>query len=455
MEAHQVKTADDLRELVEQRKLKQIKIGLYDLDGVMAGKYISRDKFLSALDGGLGFCDVVFGWDISDKLYDNTSMTGWQRGYGDAQVRLIPESCRELPLEENMILVQGEVVGRLEPLCPRALLRRVVERAHSMGFEAMSGIEYEFLVADESNSALLSRTYQDIKPLGLGACGYSVLRNSVNTEFYRGLISLCESMNMPLEGFHEETGPGALEVALTVDKALTAADNAALFKTFTKVLAQKQGRTASFMAKWHPDFSGQGGHIHLSLKNADGSSAFFDSGQPHNISRTMRHFIGGLQALMPQFMALSAPSINSFRRLVPGYWAPTTALWGIDNRTVAIRAIPGSSKSQRVEFRLPGADSNPYLALASGLAAGLYGIANEIEPDEPVSGNGYLLDVAPEQRLPRTLWEAAQALRQSEAARDWFGNDFVEHFAATREWEEREFQRHVTDWELKRYFEII
>lgn len=455
MEAHKVKTADDLRTLIRERDLKQIKVGLYDLDGVMAGKYMSRDKFLSALDGGFGFCDVLFGWDVGDKLYDNTTLTGWQKGYADAQVRVIPESCRELPLEDNMILVQGEVVGRLEGLCPRALLRRVVERAANLGFEAMAGIEYEFLVADERNEDLLGRHYKAIKPLGHGAFGYSMLRNSVNTEFYQGLIQLCEAMNMPLEGFHEETGPGQLEAALGVEKALLAADNAALFKTFAKVLAQKQGRTASFMAKWHQEYSGQGGHIHISLKDRDGHNTFYDAHAPQHISRTMRHFIGGLQALMPQITCLAAPTINSFRRLVPGYWAPTTALWGIDNRTVSLRAIPGSNKSQRVEYRLPGADCNPYLALASALAAGLYGIENEIEPDAPIIGNGYLLEPTPERRLPRTLWEAAQHLKHSAVMRDWLGDDFVSHFAATREWEEREFQRHVTDWELNRYFEII
>ncbi|SCK21889.1 glutamine synthetase family protein [Vogesella sp. LIG4] len=455
MEANKVKTADDLRTLIQERNLKQIKVGLYDIDGVMAGKYMSRDKFLSALDGGFGFCDVVFGWDVGDRLYDNTKLTGWQRGYADAQVRIIPESCRELPLEDNMILVQGEVVGRLESLCPRGVLRRVLERAANMGFAPMAGIEYEFLVADESNSDMLARSYRDIKPLGHGGFGYSVLRNSVNTEFYQGLMQLCDSMNMPLEGFHEETGPGQLEAALTVDKALQAADNAALFKTFTKVLAQKQGRTCSFMAKWNQEFSGQGGHIHISLKNRNGDNAFYDPSQPGNISRTMRHFIGGLQLLMPQITSLAAPTINSFRRLVPGYWAPTSALWGIDNRTVSLRAIPGSNKSQRVEYRLPGADSNPYLALASALAAGLHGIEHEIEPDAAITGNGYLLEAPPERRLPRSLWEAAQTLKHSAVARDWLGDDFVDHFAATREWEEREFQRHVTDWELNRYFEII
>jgi len=455
MEPLQVKTVEDLRALVEQRNLRQIKVGLYDIDGVMAGKYLSRDKFLSALDHGFGFCDVVFGWDVGDKLYDNTKLTGWGKGYGDAQIRLIPESCRELPLENNMILVQGEVVGRLESLCPRGVLRRVVERARAMGFESFSGFEYEFLVTDESNEALQARSYRQPKPLGTGAFGYSVLRNSVNTEFYRGLLDLCDTMRMPIEGFHEETGPGALEAALCYDKALPAADNAALFKTFSKVLAEKQGRMICYMAKWSEDHSGQGGHIHISLKHPDGGAVFHDPAEPHGISRTMRHFIGGLQKLMPEFMCLAAPTVNSFRRLVPGFWAPTSALWGIDNRTVAIRAIPGSPKAQRVEFRLPGADANPYLALAFGLAAGLYGIEHGIEPDEPVEANGYLLDAPAHLKLHRTLWDAAQALKVSEAARDWFGDDFVEHYAATREWEEREFQRHVTDWELQRYFEII
>ncbi len=455
MDARHVKTMADLKTLIEERQLRQIKVGLVDIDGVMCGKYMSRDKFLSSLEGGFGFCDVVFGWDVGDKLYDNTLLTGWGRGYGDAQIRLIPESCRELPLEDNMIFVQGEVVGRLEGLCPRGVLRRVVERARAMGFEPMAGFEYEFLVTDESNAALQDKLYQNPKPLGSGAFGYSVLRNSVNTDFYRGLLDLCEQMNMPVEGFHEETGPGALEAALTVDKAMTAADNAVCFKTFSKVLAEKQGRMICYMAKWNEEHSGQGGHIHISLKNRDGHSAFHQAGRDHNISDTMRHFIGGIQKLMPQFMSLAAPTINSFRRLVPGYWAPTSALWGVDNRTVAIRAIPGSSKSQRVEYRLPGADTNPYLALASGLAAGLYGIENKIEPEEPVTANGYLLQAPPHLQLHRTLWDAAQALRASAAARDWFGDDFVDHFAATREWEEREFQRHVTDWELKRYFEII
>lgn len=169
----------------------------------------------------------------------------------------------------------------------------------------------------------------------------------------------------------------------------------------------------------------------------------------------MRWFVGGLQRTARDLMALHAPTINSYRRLVPGYWAPTSALWGVDNRTTAIRAITGSAKSQRIEYRVPGADCNPYLSVAAIFAAGLYGIEHQIEPNAAFRGNAYAETPPPELTLPRSLWEAAQCLRASEMARQWLGDDFVDHFAATREWEEREFQKHVTDWERQRYFEII
>ncbi|MGK0442082.1 MAG: glutamine synthetase, partial [Pseudohongiellaceae bacterium] len=247
-----------------------------------------------------------------------------------------------------------------------------------------------------------------------------------------------------------------IEAALTVDEATSAADKAALFKTFMKVLAQRNNLMATFMAKWSGDYPGQSGHIHISLKNSsDGGASFYDSNNPHNISKTQRHFIAGQQRLMPELLAMLAPTVNSYSRLIPGFWAPTDATWGVENRTTALRVIPGSAKSQRVEYRLGSADANPYLALAAALGAGLYGIEHELEPEPQVKGNAYEQDHAAELALPRTLWDAAQKLKQSNAAKLLFGETFVEHFAATREWEEREFRRHITDWEMERYFEII
>ena len=210
------------------------------------------------------------------------------------------------------------------------------------------------------------------------------------------------------------------------------------------------------MAKWSPNWPGQSGHIHMSLRDLEtGRSAFHDPDEEDCMSETQRHFLGGQQALMPELTAMEAQTVNSYTRLIPGFWAPTEASWGVDNRTCALRTIPGSEKSQRIEYRLTSADSNPYLALAAALASGLWGIENSVEPGEPVVGNAYEAELSPDLALPKTLMEAAARLRESKVALDYFGRDFVEHYAATREWEEREFRKHITDWELKRYFEII
>jgi glutamine synthetase len=173
------------------------------------------------------------------------------------------------------------------------------------------------------------------------------------------------------------------------------------------------------------------------------------------MSDVMRWYVGGQQALMPELLAMVACTVNSYTRLIPGYWAPTDAAWGVENRTCALRVIPGSEKSQRVEYRIAAADINPYIALAACIGSGLWGIENRIEPGEPISGNAYEVQFPPERALPRSLFEAAQRLKGSAAARSLFGDAFVDHYAATREWEEREFRKAITDWEMERYFEII
>ncbi|MCB1815908.1 MAG: glutamine synthetase, partial [Candidatus Competibacteraceae bacterium] len=294
-----------------------------------------------------------------------------------------------------------------------------------------------------------------LTPLAPGYFGYSMLRNSVDSEFYQALLDLAEQMDFSIEGLHEETGPGVMEAAIKVDHALAAADKAALFKTFTKIAAQKAGKIATFMAKWSPDWPGQSGHIHISLQSKRGKAVFHDTKAKHNMSKAMHYFVGGQQQLMPQLLAMVAPTVNSYTRLIPGFWAPTDASWGVENRTCALRVIPGSTKSQRVEYRVAAADANPYIILSAALASGLWGIENKIEPTEPVQGNAYDQTFPAELQLPRTLWDAAQRLKACDMARQWFGSEFVDHFAASREWEEREFRRAITDWEMERYFEII
>lgn len=461
MQERAVKTVADAVALVEASALTHIKVGLSDIDGVMRGKYLRRDKFLSALKSGFAFCNVVLGWDLDDHLYDNVQYTGWHTAYPDAQVRIIPESCRRLPLElgpegEPMLFFLAEFDGPAAEVCPRRLFHRVLARADKLGFDAYAALEYEFFMFTETPQSVREKGYRNLQNWTPGNFGYSVLRSTVASEFYRQLNEMCEAMDMPIEGLHTETGPGVLEAALAVDVAANAADKGFLFKTFTKALAQRNGLMATFMAKWSHDHPGQSGHIHLSLRDkATQRSAFYDESQPFGMSKIQASFMAGVQRYLPEFMAMYAQTVNSYSRLVPGYWAPLDATWGMENRTTALRLIPGSEKSQRVEVRIGSADANPYIALAAALGSGLYGIETGLEPEPMVQGNAYAQQFSPHLKLPNTLWDAAQRLRSSTAATTLFGAPFVEHFAATREWEEREFRRHVTDWELSRYFEII
>lgn len=458
MTPRDVKTAADARKIVKARKLTHVKVGLFDNDGIMRGKYMSKEKFLAALDGGFAVCDVVLGWDSQDQLYENADIkyTGWHTGYPDAPVRIVPASCREIPFEDGMLLFLCEFDGDAANICPRNLLARVLDKASELGFDAYAAFEYEFFMFNETPDSIRAKNYRDLEPITPGFFGYSMLRNSVHAELHTDLLEFCEQMDFPVESLHTETGPGVLEVALTVDDAREAADKAALFKTFTKVWAQRNSMMATFMAKWSNDYPGQSGHIHMSLRHKEDSrSAFHDPQRPMNMSQLQRHFVAGQQILMPETLVMLAQTVNSYSRLVPGFWAPTDATWGCENRTTALRVIPGSDKSQRIEYRLGSADANPYIALAASLGAGLYGIEHELEPGEMVVGNAYEQQHPKQLALPKTLSNAAAALRGSEAARGLFGDEFVDHYAATREWEDREFRKHITDWELARYFEII
>lgn len=455
MEARDVKSIEDAKAIVEERGLDYVKVGIFDIDGVMRGKYLHKSKFFGILEKGFGFCDVVLGWDVDDQLYDKESYTGWKTGYPDAKVQVVIDSCRELPMEDNMLLFLLEFGDRAEKVCPRGTLKRIIAKANAMGYKPTAACEFEFFLFNETPKSVREKNYKDLENFTPGFFGYSMLRASTESDFYEQLLELCLIMDMPVEGLHTETGPGVLEAAIGYDEALAAADKGALFKTFTKILAQKNEMMATFMAKWSPDYPGQSGHIHMSLQKENGDSVFFNPSNEHNMSDEMRHFIGGQQKLMPEFLAMVSPTINSYTRLIPGFWAPTEASWGVENRTCALRAIPGDAKSQRVEYRIAAADMNPYLSVAAALASGLWGIENKIEPTEGIEGSAYDKEFPDELALPRTLGEAAERFRKSEAARSLFGDEFVDHYAITRDWEEREFRKAITDWEMQRYFEII
>ena len=460
MQERSIQSVDEAIALVKQSSLSHIKVGLSDIDGVIRGKYMRKNKFLSALTSGFAFCDVVMGWDSNDELYDNTSFTGWHTAYPDAAVRIDPTTCRRLPLEHNaqgeeMLFFIAELDGPAAGVCPRRLLHRVIDRAAHLGFEAYSALEYEFFMFEETPESIREKQYRNLKTWTPGNFGYSILRSTVHSDFYEDLMDLCEHMDLPIESLHTETGPGVIEAAIEVDRIDHAADKGFLFKTFTKALAEQQGLMATFMAKWSHLHSGSSGHIHMSLCDREThKNVFYDPKGEHSMSALHRHFAAGQQRYMPELLAMYAQTVNSFSRMVPGRWAPLEASLGIENRTTALRVIPGGAKGQRVEVRIGSADANPYIALAAALGSGLLGIEQKLEPVITV-GNAYTQKFPAEMRFPHTLWDAAQRLRDSSAARELFGDVFVDHMVATREWEERKFREYVTDWELQRYFEII
>ncbi len=445
-----------LKEKLESNNHSHIKIGFTDIDGLMLGKYLKKSKFLSAIEKGFSFCDVALGWDIKDQLYDNAQFTGWHTGYPDTGMQVIPESERTLPFEDNIPFFLTEFTGDAEAICPRGTLRRVLSLADRMGFEVKAGFEYEFFVFNESRESAKAKGFKNLTMLSDDWCGYSMLRTSVHSEFHHGLLQLCETLNCPLEGLHTETGPGVIEAALQVDDALNAADKATIFKTATKIYAERQQRLATFMAKWSEDYPGQSGHIHISLiDKKTKKNCFYDDKKTHQMSDLQQYFVGGIQKILPESIALLAPTINSYKRLIPGFWAPTDSTWGIENRTTAIRVIPGSESTQRVEIRAGAADANPYLALAAALAAGLSGIQHQWQPSEAIEGNAYDQTHADALRFPTDLSQATQRFKSSDVLREQLGHRFVDHYSTTREWEVREYHRHISTWELDRYLELI
>jgi glutamine synthetase len=285
--------------------------------------------------------------------------------------------------------------------------------------------------------------------------GYSILRTSENSDFYYDLFNLLTQFNIPIEGLHTETGPGVYEAAIAHDEVLSAADKAVLFKTAVKEIAYKHGIMASFMAKWTETLPGCSGHIHQSLWSADQSeNLFYDASDKHKMSDLHKHYLAGQLYCMPHLLPMYAPTINSYKRLVEGAWAPTTLTWGVENRTTALRVINTTPGLTRLETRIPGADTNPYLAMAAALASGLYGIKNKLALNTPQTiGNGY--QDKKNGVLASNLYDSAIAMQNSPIAKELFGEGFVEHFTQTRLWEHRQYAKHVSDWELKRYFEII
>jgi glutamine synthetase len=340
-------------------------------------------------------------------------------------------------------------------VCPRTLLKKISAEAKEQGITPKFSNEFEWFNFRETPNSLHEKGGVNPTPLTPGMFGYSMLRSSENHTFFNQLFDLLTAFGVPIEGLHTETGDGVYEACIEYTDILKAADRAVLFKTGVKEIAYQHEIMASFMAKWNSELPGCSGHIHQSLwDEKSGKNLFYNEDQKTKMSPLLEHYIAGQLHCLPYILPMYAPTVNSYKRLVEGSWAATTVSWGIENRTTALRVINHGADSMRLETRVPGADANPYLSMAASLASGLYGIKNKLPLEiKPTEGNEYERSSA--QHLPKTLAEATHKMKSSEIGGELFGEFFTNHFIRTREWEWSQFAQEVTDWELKRYFEII
>jgi glutamine synthetase len=430
-----------LKSFLQNLDSPQVKVAVTDIDGVLRGKTLHKKKVIKALDEGFGFCDVIFGWDSTDTLYPTDSVTGWNRGFPDSKATLQVETFRQLPWDDHIPFILADFEHSLPNICPRSLLKRQAEKAEKMGYETRFSMEFEWFNFKKDEATR--------KPISDGMFGYSILRSSQFHPFWKQLFEQLDKANITLEGLHTETGPGVMEAAIDKKDVLSAADNAVLFKTFVKAIASQHDILATFMAKWNTEYPGCSGHMHQSLWK---DSNLFNSSDG-SLNKLTEHYLAGILHTMPYLMPIYAPTINSYKRLIPGSWAPTIVSWGIDNRTTACRIIQGGSAS-RIELRVPGSDNNPYLSMAAALASGLYGIENKLPLSTSLTkGNAY--DDTNLKPLPSSLKEAVQLMKSSSLPAELLGKEFVDHFIMTREWEVSLYERQVSDWEMKRYFEGI
>ncbi|HYG01764.1 MAG TPA: glutamine synthetase [Chryseosolibacter sp.] len=448
---------EEIIDYVKNHPAGRIKIAFTDIDGILRGKYVSVGKFLSIIESTSGFCDVIFGWDVSDVAYDNATYTGWHTGYPDAPCKIDINTFRKIPWENDLPFFLGELTTSQDHqahVCPRQLARKIIGDAIESGFHPVFSQEFEWFNYAETPQSAAAKNYRDLQPISPGMFGYSILRSTLSNPFFSDLFDLMTKFDVPIEGLHTETGPGVLEAAITYSDMLEAADRAVLFKTGVKEIAYRHNIMATFMAKVSENLPGCGGHVHQSLwDKSKKKNLFHDDKDDAKMSALMKSYVAGQLVCLPHILPMFAPTINSYKRLVEGAWAPTTLTWARDNRTVALRVLAGGNSSCRLETRVIGSDANPYLAMAACLAAGLYGIKNNLQLQVETKGNGYR-DTS-HGILPGTLQEATTSMRNSKIAREILGDKFVEHFVQTREWEWRQHLKPVTDWEMKRYFEII
>ena len=429
-------------------------VAMTDTNGLLRGQMVAVDSLKRMLSAGMGMAQAQLALDPTDAMLTLPGVTDEAGTFADEPLRLDPDSARRLPWSKpgHDLLLLSNWTGKAAALCPRAILQSVLARAQENGLTPRYGMELEYTLFDESPDSAREKGWRNLRTATPHASHDLIVYQAVQTEWYEAVAGICEPLGIDLAKMHEEIGAGFMEACIGAGAGLRPADQMVLLKNFIRALALRQGRSVTFMPRWSDQADSQSIHLHMSMKDAAGAPLFFDETADNGVSQTLRHFIGGLQAHLGDMTLLFLPTVNSYRRFAEGTFAPPGLTWGYENRTTCFRIVGHDAGTMRVENRLPGADTNPYLTVAATLAAGAAGIIGQIEPDAPVTGSGYTQP--PSRDFARSMPEAIERLRGSAFARDWLGDAFVEGFAATREHQFNEFAAKVPDVELQRFFDL-
>jgi glutamine synthetase len=447
-------TLDRLRDLVESGEIDTILLAIVDMQGRLQGKRCGAEYFLNeVVPHAAEACNYLLAVDVEMNTVDGYQMSSWDRGYGDFVLRPDFATLRRVPWHEGTALVLADIEwfdGRPVPASPRQVLRRQLDRLAEHGLAAFVGTELEFIVFEDSYEDAWRFGYRDLTPANQYNVDYSMLGTGRLEPLLRDIRNGMSGAGLYVESAKGECNPGQHEIAFRYADALTTCDNHSIYKTGAKEIAAKHGKSLTFMAKYN-EREGNSCHVHISLRGPEGEPVLAGD-EPNGFSPLMQRFLAGQLAGARELTYFFAPNINSYKRFVPGSFAPTTIAWGIDNRTCALRVV-GHGESLRVENRVAGGDVNPYLAVAALIAAGLHGIENELPLEPELTGNAYHHSDRPQ--VPATMRDAAALLAESKLARSAFGDEVVDHYLNNARVELAAYDAAVTDWEKIRGFERL
>jgi glutamine synthetase len=451
-------TLAELKKEVATGSIDTVVAAMVDLQGRLIGKRFHAEFFVNGGYEETHGCNYLLGVDIEMEPVPGYKATSWEKGYGDFVLKPDMATLRRTPWLEKTALVLCDVLDHHShedvPHSPRGILKKQLKRLDDMKLKAYFASELEFFLFDDSFETCHTKGYRDMKTAGYYIEDYHILQTSKEEVYMRALRNGLNGAGIPVENSKGEWGPGQEEINVRYADALTMADNHAIIKNGAKEMAYGIGKAITFMAKWDYGMAGNSSHIHQSLWSTDGKTAhFFDKDKGHHgMSKMMQHYLAGQLTHARELTYFLAPYINSYKRFMAGTFAPTKAVWSFDNRTAGFRLCGADTKAIRVECRIGGADLNPYLAFAALIAAGLDGIDKKMELEPVFSGDAY--SAAQKLReIPKTLREALKLLDESKFLRGALGDDVVDHYVHTGNWEQFEFDRRITDLELKRGFE--